>query len=65
MAYNDLFPFQRNMLTQAEDAKNIPLAGREPVKGSDTEQKEPVATVPTIDKEPDTTGSVGDDESPF
>ena len=64
-AYNNLFPFQRNMLTLAEDAKNIPLAGREPVKGSDTEQKEPVATVPTIDKEPDTTGSVGDDESPF
>lgn len=65
MAYNDLFPFQRNMLTQAEDAKNIPLAGREVVKATETEQKEPVANIPTVHSEPDVTGSVGDDESPF
>lgn len=64
-AYSNLFPFQRNMLTMANDAKNIPLAGREVVKGSDTEQKEPTSTVPTIDKEPDVTGNAGDDSSPF
>lgn len=64
-AYTNLFPFQRNMLTQANDAKNIPFAGREVVKGSDTEQKEPTASIPTINTEPDVTGSVGDDDSPF
>lgn len=64
-SYANLFPFQRNMLTVAIDAKNIPLQGREVVKGTDTEQKEPSAAIQTIDQEPDVTGTVGDDESPF
>lgn len=62
-AYQVIFPFQRNLLTQANDAKNIPLAGREVTKASENEQKEPVASIPTIDREPESTFE--EDESPF
>ena len=63
-AYQVMFPFQRNLLTQANDAKSIPLAGREVTRGSDTEQKEPVASIPTINREPESTYE-DDDASPF
>lgn len=62
-AYSNLFPFQRNMLTLANDAKNIPLAGREVVKASDTEQHEAPANIPTIEQEPNVV--VDDNDSPF
>lgn len=63
-AYQAMFPFQRNLLTQANDAKSIPLAGREVTKGSDTEQKEPTPSIPTINREPESTYE-DDNDSPF
>ena len=58
-----MFPFQRNLLTQANDAKNIPLAGREVTRASDTEQKDATPSIPTINEEPQSTFE--EDDSPF
>ncbi|QWY14151.1 hypothetical protein PQC41_gp034 [Escherichia phage vB_EcoP_SU7] len=62
-AYQAIFPFQRNLLTQANDAKNIPLAGREVTKASDIEQKDATPSIPTINEEPQSTFE--EDDSPF
>lgn len=63
-SYQLMFPFQRNLLTQANDAKNMPLAGREITRASETEQKEATPSIPTIDKEPASTYE-DDNDSPF
>lgn len=48
VAYSMLFPFQRTMLTEAKDAKFIPLAGSEPIKLEGVNEK---AQQPIIDEE--------------
>lgn len=62
-AYQVMFPFQRNLLTQANDAKSMPLAGREVVSARDNEQREPTPNIPTINQEPASTYE--EDDSPF
>lgn len=61
-SYNKIYPYQRNLLVDAMDAKNIPLAGKEVEKAASTEMHEPKATVETIDKEPNV---ALDDDIPF
>lgn len=65
MAYNKIYPYQRNMLTEALDKANIPLAGKEATAPSATEMSVGKPTVETIDKEPSVTGEAFDDDCPF
>lgn len=65
IAYSNMFPFQRNMLLEATDTANIPMAGREVPKPGDTEQKEAKPTIQTVDKEPETVDDPWGDEAPF
>lgn len=60
-SYNKIYPYQRNLLSEAIDVKNIPLAGKEVEKASSTEMSEPKAAVQTVDKEPEVAQEFNDD----
>ena len=51
-SYNKIYPYQRNLLVDAMDSKNIPLAGKEVEKASNTEMSEPKPTIQTVDSAP-------------
>lgn len=64
VSYNKLYPYQRTMLTEAIDTKNIPLAGREVTSAQATEMVQPTAVIETVNQEPQSTAEF-DDEIPF
>lgn len=61
-SYNKIYPYQRNLLTESLDTKNIPLAGKEVVSAAATEMQQPKPTIATVDKEPEV---AFDDDVPF
>lgn len=62
-SYNKIYPYQRNLLVDALDSKNIPLAGKEVEKAANTEMSEPKPNIETVNSAPNDVPF--DDDIPF